>query len=90
MTEEERKERRKETYRKTEKRPERIAAHNEYNRQNYDRVALMLPNGTKERIKAAGVGSINGYIKELILADLERLEHIRTLDNTSGAAHNER
>ena len=74
MTEEERKERRKETFRKTEKRPERIAAHNEYNRQNYDRVALVLPKGTKERIKAAGIESVNGYIKELILEDLENRE----------------
>lgn len=74
MTDEERKKRQREANRKTDRRPERIAAHNEYVRQNLDRISLTLPKGTKERIKAAGIENTNGYIKELILSDLERRE----------------
>ena len=40
---------------------------------NYDRVSATLPKGTTERIKALGL-SINGFINDLVLAELERLE----------------
>lgn len=42
--------------------------------QNYDRVSATLPKGTTERIKALGL-SINGFINDLVLAELERLEN---------------
>lgn len=42
---------------------------NEHIKENYDRISITLPKGTKERIKAKGE-SINGYITRLVLADL--------------------
>lgn len=42
-------------------------------KENYDRVSATLPDGTKERIKNLGL-SINGYINELVLKDLEQRE----------------
>jgi len=48
---------------------------NEYIRNNFDRVSITLPKGTKERIKGIGE-SLNGYINRLVLADLERLEAV--------------
>lgn len=46
---------------------------NEHIKENYDRVSVTLPKGTKERIKAKGE-SINGYITRLVLADLDESE----------------
>lgn len=43
-------------------------------KENYDRVSATLPYGTKDRIKNLGL-SINGYINELILKDLEQREN---------------
>ena len=40
----------------------------------FDRVAVNLPKGTKERIKELTGKSCNAYISELVLAELERLE----------------
>lgn len=42
---------------------------NEYIKDNYDRVSITLPKGTKERIQAKGE-SINGYINRLVEQDL--------------------
>lgn len=42
-------------------------------KEKYDRVSATLPDGTKERIKNLGL-SINGYINELVLKDLEQRE----------------
>ena len=47
---------------------------NAYIKDNYDRISVTLPKGTKDRIKAAGY-SANGYIVSLVLADLERKEN---------------
>ena len=46
---------------------------NEHIKENYDRVSITLPKGTKERIKATGE-SINGFIIRSVIAELERLE----------------
>lgn len=46
---------------------------NEYIKDNYDRVSITLPKGTKERIKNANE-SINGFISRVVLQELERLE----------------
>jgi hypothetical protein len=43
---------------------------NEHIKENYDRISITLPKGTKERIKAKGE-SVNGYITRLVLADLD-------------------
>ena len=44
---------------------------NEHIKENYDRISITLPKGTKERIKSKGE-SINGYITRLVLTDLEK------------------
>lgn len=48
---------------------------NEHIKENYDRVSITLPKGTKERIKAKGE-SVNGYITRLVLADLDSAEEL--------------
>ncbi len=48
----------------------------QYKRQNayientFDRVSVTLPKGTKEKIKATGAESVNGYINKLVADDL--------------------
>ncbi len=56
-------------YKKTEK---LIQYNNEYNRNNYDRVSLMLPAGKKEIIKNAlrDGESVNSFINVLIDKEL--------------------
>ena len=44
---------------------------NEHIKENYDRISITLPKGTKERIKSKGE-SINGYITRLVLAGLDK------------------
>ena len=44
---------------------------NEHIKENYDRISITLPKGTKERIKSKGE-SINGYTTRLVLADLDK------------------
>lgn len=46
---------------------------NEHIKENYDRVSITLPKGTKDRIKSTGE-SINAYISRLVLEDLKRME----------------
>ena len=46
---------------------------NRYNAK-FDRLAVNLPKGTKERIKKLTGKSGNAYISELVLDDLDRLE----------------
>lgn len=56
---------------------------NEHIKENYDRISITLPKGTKERIQAQGL-TINGFVNELVLAELERLEAQTTpTDNDS-------
>lgn len=50
----------------------RMRATAKYEKKKYDKVLLRLPKGTKERIRAAGETSLNGYIVKLILADLDK------------------
>lgn len=42
---------------------------NEHIKENYDRISITLPKGTKELILAKGE-SINGYINKLVANDL--------------------
>jgi hypothetical protein len=46
---------------------------NKYIAENYDRVSLTLPKGTKQRITTKGE-TVNGFINRLVLAELDRLE----------------
>lgn len=50
-----------------------LRAINKYNAK-FDRIAVNLPKGTKERIKKLTGKSCNAYLAELALADLDRLE----------------
>ena len=52
-----------------------LRAINKYNAK-FDRIAVNLPKGTKERIKELTGKSCNAYLSELALADLERLENL--------------
>ena len=45
----------------------------EHIKENYDRVSITLPKGTKERIKKKGE-TVNGYITRLVIADLNEAE----------------
>ncbi|WP_077610571.1 hypothetical protein [Clostridium sp. Marseille-P2415] len=40
----------------------------------FDRIAVNLPKGSKERIREITGKSCNSYISELVIDDLERLE----------------
>ncbi len=51
---------------------------NRYN-SKFDRLAVNLPKGTKERIKALTGKSGNAYIAALVLDDLDRLEGIQSV-----------
>ncbi len=51
---------------------------NEHIKENYDRVSVTLPKGTTDRIKATG-NSVNGYIKDVVLADLEEQEESKSV-----------
>lgn len=50
-----------------------IAYNNKYNSEHYDRCNIMLPKGTKERIRATGE-NLNSFVSKLVLAELEKLE----------------
>lgn len=50
-----------------------LRAINKYNAK-FDRVAVNLPIGSKDRIKELTGLSCNKYISELVLADLERIQ----------------
>ena len=52
---------------------DRYKKQNDKIKENYDRISVTLPKGTKDRVKALGL-SMNGYINKLVLEDLERLE----------------
>lgn len=40
----------------------------------FDRIVILTPQGTKERIKATGAESVSAYINKLIADDLNRRE----------------
>lgn len=63
----------KEAFERVERQQQRIKRQNEHIKENYDRVSVTLPKGTKERIQAQGL-TVNGYINELVLEDLKRRE----------------
>lgn len=44
-------------------------------KENYDRLSATLPKGTKERIQALGF-SINGFLNDVILKELDKLEKL--------------
>lgn len=42
-----------------------------YERDNYDKVLVRFPKGTKDRIKDTGADSVNGYIIKCVLNALD-------------------
>ena len=53
---------------------DRYKKQNEYNKANYQRITIMAPLGTAERIKALGVKSVSKFILDILTQELERLE----------------
>ena len=45
-----------------------------YIKNNYDRLYITVPKGLKEKLKSAGIDSINRYVNELIEKDLNNHE----------------
>ena len=52
----------------------RVKRQNEKAKENYDRISVMLPKGTKDRIQAQGL-TINGFASQLVLDKLDELEN---------------
>ena len=52
------------------------ARQNEYIKNNYDRISVTFPKGTKERILSTGAASVNGYIVSLVLESLKGVSNI--------------
>lgn len=46
---------------------------NNYIKNNFDRVSVTLPKGTKEKITATGE-SVNGFINRVVSQELERIK----------------
>lgn len=44
--------------------------------ENKDRINVILPKGTKERVQAYGF-SVNSFARDLILNELERMDSIK-------------
>lgn len=57
-----------------EKYKSRVKRQNEKAKENYDRISVMLPKGTKDRIQAQGL-TINGFVNQLVLDKLDELEN---------------
>lgn len=51
----------------------KIKANKKYDAAHYERISVLFPNGTKERIKSTGE-SINGFIVKAVLEKLENME----------------
>ena len=45
----------------------------EYEKRN-DRINIIFPSGTKERMKQLGIEKPNTFIKEVVAAELDRME----------------
>lgn len=45
----------------------------EYEKRN-DRINIVFPAGTRDRIKALGIEKPNTFIKEVVAAELEKME----------------
>ena len=52
----------------------RVKRQNEKAKENYDRISVMLPKGTKDRIQAQGL-TINGFVNQLVLDKLDEMEN---------------
>ncbi len=48
----------------------------EYEKKN-DRINVIFPSGTRDRMKSVGVKNPSTFIKEVVAAELERMEKYR-------------
>lgn len=79
-------------YKKTDK---LIKYNNQFNKDNYDRISLMIPKGKKEVIQLCAKvdgESVNGFINRLIDAEIDRMVAMGIIevgaDNTGTATAN--
>lgn len=76
-------------YKKTDK---LIKYNNQFNKDNYDRISLMIPKGKKELIQLCAKvdgESVNGFINRLIDAEIDRMAAsgiIEVGENNTGTA----
>ncbi len=49
-----------------------------YEKENYDKVLVRFPKGTKERMQSTGVKSINSYIIKCVLDSLDNAQNAKT------------
>ena len=49
-----------------------MKATRKYEKENYDRVLVLLPKGTKDKIKATG-DTVNGFISSAVMDKLKNL-----------------
>lgn len=74
-------------YKKTDK---LIKYNNQFNKDNYDRISLMIPKGKKEVIQLCAKvdgESVNGFINRLIDAEIDRMVasgNIEVEENNTG------
>ena len=50
-----------------------IEANRRYEDKAYDRILVLLPKGTKDKIKATGA-TVNGFINRAVLKELGRID----------------
>lgn len=53
-----------------------------YEKENYDKVLVRFPKGTKDRIKDTGVDSVNSYIINCVLNALDCSQNADTATKT--------
>ena len=70
-------EKQKKLIEQAQRQKERVKRQNEAAKDNWDTVSCRLPKGTKDRIKSLGL-TANGLINDLVLAELERLENVKS------------
>ena len=62
----------------------RIRANKKYQDKAYDRLSVLLPKGTKDRILTTGA-TINGFISAAVLAALDEYEQGNTRASKAGS-----
>lgn len=63
------------------KRRESVSANNQYKRDNYDRIALLVPKGGKEKLKEAAKRNDMRSVNALIVTAIEHTYGIRFDEN---------
>lgn len=66
----------------------RVKANKKYQDKAYDRLSVLLPKGTKERITATG-STVNGYISSVVLAALDDRDVCASKPEDLGASAHE-